>query len=40
MDMLLFLWLTILGVMAIMVFAGVFVLLVPAIEDSEEAGRN
>lgn len=39
MDMLLFLWLTILGVMAIMVFAGVFVLLVPVIEESEGAGR-
>lgn len=39
MDMILFLWLTILGVMAILVFAGVFILLVPAIEESEEAGR-
>lgn len=39
MDMLLLLWLIILGVMALLTFAGVFVLLVPVI-DSESSGGN
>lgn len=36
--MLLFLWLVILGVMALLVFAGVFMLLVPPIDQDEAGG--
>lgn len=35
MDSLLLIWLLILGVMAVMTFAGVFILLIPAIENQE-----
>lgn len=39
MDMLLLLWLIILGVMALLTFAGVFVLLAPVIDSDSSGGR-
>lgn len=39
MDLFLFMWLIILGVMGVMTFAGVFILLVPVI-DPERSGSD
>lgn len=39
MDMLLFLWLIILGVMIVFAFAGILILMIPVI-DPERAAQN
>lgn len=39
MDLLLLMWLIVLGVMGVCVFAGIFILLVPVI-DSDRCGRD
>lgn len=38
MDMFLFMWLIILGVMGVMTFAGIFILLVPVIDPEQSEG--